>query len=69
MGKYVFGLIDRKGKVKIYASNSSRTLKRIRSRVTKSKATRPLEVSRILKSTAVLPMMFKLKFKVKEAMA
>ena len=47
-GKYLFGLLDGKGGLKVYSSNSSRKLKTKRSLMTKDK--HYLEVSRILKS-------------------
>lgn len=66
-GKYLFGLLDGKGGLKVYSSNSSRKLKTKRSLMTKDK--HYLEVSRILKSDKPLPAMFTIRLTTSEAIA
>lgn len=67
MGKYVLGLLDGQGRITVYSDDSSNKLKKKRTQLTKSN--KYLEVSRILKSSNRLPMMFNTIFKISEAMA
>ena len=61
------GMVGKDGKIEIYTNNSSYKLKQKRSQITKSK--RFLEVSKILKVSRPLPIMFLIEFKNKEAIA